>query len=72
MKIKLHVRFSIIHFCYRKLKGVDTALPSMRGTELRHNLAEKGLRRSKDFSYEGEVDRLIAIFQRVGAGQRGP
>jgi glycosyltransferase involved in cell wall biosynthesis len=35
---------------------------------LRRSLAAKGLERAKDFSYEGELDRLIAIFHRVAGG----
>ena len=33
---------------------------------LRGRLRTQGLERAKDFSYEGEVDRLIEIFHRVG------
>ncbi len=38
--------------------------------ELRQDLCRKGLERARSFSYEGELDRLIAIFHRVGAGSR--
>ena len=39
--------------------------------DLRQSLRHKGLERARDFSYEGELDRLIAVFHRVGSAQRG-
>jgi glycosyltransferase involved in cell wall biosynthesis len=36
--------------------------------ELRQDLSREGLERARGFSYESELDRLIAIFHRVGAG----
>jgi glycosyltransferase involved in cell wall biosynthesis len=39
---------------------------------LRKDLSAAGIERAKAFSYEGEIDQLIAIFHRVGASQRRP
>ena len=38
---------------------------------LRQELVGKGLERARGFSYGSELDRLIAVFHRVGADQRG-
>lgn len=41
-------------------------------SNVRQSLIGKGLDRARDFSYEDELDRLIAVFHRVGSAQREP
>jgi len=52
------------------VEGCTAAISAiLKDENLRRDLSSKGLERAKEFSYEGEVDRLIEIFHRV-AGLR--